>query len=126
MMLRFSNKEFTMLLCVCNEDNLCLKTGSGCLPGDKIASNLFSRRFREPIKVWSDRTKQDMMQIYCPITMQMLDVSKCMYADDLFNKIIVQGLGPDQIKTIIRNSNNVLNEELKPTSIVQNVSFTNI
>jgi hypothetical protein len=99
-----------------------METGSICLPGDKIASNLFSRSFREPISKWVEKNKQDMLQIYCPITLQILDVSKSMYADHLFNKIITHGLDDRQVTMMIDRINNMLNDVLMPTSIKQNTT----
>ena len=63
-----------------------------------------------------------LLTLECPLTKRKVDTSKSAYADDLSNKIIVQGLCPDQVKAMITSSNNVLDNELRPTSIGQNVS----
>ena len=96
--------------------------GSGSLPGDKIASDFFSRAFREPVKKWIQSCAQPYLKTICPLTLAPTDVSKTIYADDLFNIIIVHGLDQKSIERLIDASNNNLTENIQPIGVAQNTS----
>jgi hypothetical protein len=94
--------------------------GSGSLPGDNIASDLFSRCFRKPVSKWTEDCKQPFLTTTCPLRGCSADTSKTMYADDLFNIIVVQGLDTNQMQEIVQASNTNLTEQITPIGVGQN------
>jgi hypothetical protein len=98
------------------------KTGSGSLPGDKIASNIFSRVFRKPVEDWAKECKQEVLTTMCPITHKETNVSKSMYADDIFNKIVTHGLTHTQIVSLLNTTNHILDTHISKVNIKQNVT----
>ena len=98
------------------------KIGSGDLRGDTMGSQFFIKCFRQPILNWAPKCLQPMLAVVCPLTKRKVDNSRSASADDVCNKIRVQGFSSDQGKAMITSSRNVLDEEPRPTSIGQIVS----
>ena len=69
--------------------SVCLRPfskGSGPLPGDGIASDIFRDVFNQFLRAWIARTKTSMLTAVCPITSTPTDIGKSVFADDLCDK----------------------------------------
>lgn len=94
--------------------------GSGALPGDKIAADLF---FQRAIAGWLEDTHDDCLKVFCPILKKQVNIGKSAYADDVCSKQVY--LTPPTPKTI-ENKHNLINQHLDkwihPLGLMQNTS----
>lgn len=85
------------------EGNIAYHIGSGALPGDKIAADVFRVVFVGVVCVWAKPNCSDMLNTKCPITHNMVDLGKSGYADDLIAKHVF--LKPPHPKQLCQHLN---------------------
>ena len=64
----------------------CFCIGSGALPGDKIAADIFKDVCHKSIQTWVNDDCTNMGMVACPICRAKCTVGKSIYADDLCAK----------------------------------------
>ena len=65
--------------------------GSGPLPGDQIAADLFRITFKNALEKWISKDSDSSLLVTCPITKVTVDAGKSCYADDLCSKHVFEG-----------------------------------
>jgi len=98
--------------------------GSGSMPGDKIAADIFRNVFQEPMIKWTQACKQEQTIIDCPVLHRKIDVSKSVYADDIFSRRVIPP-GRATVTCVLEDQHNIdvaLDECIGPTGLSQNKS----
>ena len=60
--------------------------GSGPLPGDQIAADLFRIIFKKALEKLIEKDADSKLMVTCPVTKEKVDAGKSCYADDLCSK----------------------------------------
>lgn len=100
-----------------------LKIGSGALPGDKIAADLFRIIFQSAVTSWYDVSDQSMLASTCPITNLKANIGKSVYADDLISRQVYACCPTkEQLENKHKHVNQVLADIITPLGLKQNRS----
>jgi len=119
----FNQRFENAATCVCSlEGNLVYRIGSGPLPGDKIAADIFRIVFHFAMKKWVSKEDCRLM-VKCNTTGDMCNIGKSMYADDLMSKCIFSSApSPENMKKTHDELDQELDELIEPLGLHQNHS----
>ena len=97
--------------------------GSGPLPGDQIAANIFRITFKKGLEKWIRNDADPALLTIRPITHYTLDAGKSCYADDLCSKHVFIGdtsPTPICVKRALQHHDSKLNEAVNEPGLFQN------